>query len=160
MDRQELKEITANLKAKFKRFTGFSRIQKQNQKGMTLIEIMIVIVIIGGIMTMLMGRIFGAKDKANIRTTKLAINNLVEVLEKYNLDCNSYPSSLEGLLKKDECANWGPEAYVKNLPKDAWGNDFLYEKNGGSYTIRSLGKDGKEGGSGYDADITNDDAAK
>lgn len=132
----------------------------RDSKGMTLIEIMIVVVIIGGLASMLFSRVFGAKDKSNIKTTRIAMANLSEALERYNLDCNSYPSSLEGLMQKDDCKNWGPESYVKSLPKDAWNHEFIYEKTTSGFIIKSLGRDGKEGGSGYDMDFTNEEETK
>lgn len=135
----------------------------RNQKGMTLIEIMIVLAIIGAIVSLLGPKILGAQDKAKVREAKIQIGQIVNSLSMYYTDCGKYPASLDGLVKQDaNCSNWGPEAYYKIKKsqegiKDPWGHDFSYELKGAEYTIRSLGRDGADGGSGYDADISSDD---
>ncbi|MBO9668444.1 MAG: type II secretion system major pseudopilin GspG [Bdellovibrio sp.] len=130
-----------------------------NRKGMTLIEIMIVLAIIGGIAALLLPRLTGQLDKAKVKETRIHMGQITNALSMYYTDCGKYPTSLENLTKQDpECSNWGPEPYIKNV-KDRWGHEYIYETNGSSEpTLKSLGKDGREGGSGYDADITLDDA--
>ncbi|WP_413561113.1 type II secretion system major pseudopilin GspG [Bdellovibrio sp. HCB209] len=128
-----------------------------NRKGMTLIEIMIVLAIIGGISALLLPRLTGSIDKAKVKETKIHMGQLVNALSMYYTDCNKYPQTLEGLSKQDpNCSNWGPEPYIKTI-QDRWGHDYVYELNGSEYHLKSLGKDGREGGSGYDADISLDD---
>jgi general secretion pathway protein G len=128
-----------------------------NRKGMTLIEIMIVLAIIGGIAALLLPRLTGQLDKAKVRQTKIHMSQVVSALQMYYTDCNKYPQSLEGLVKADpNCSNWGPEPYTKKVT-DEWGHEYQYELNGSEYHLKSFGKDGREGGSGYDADITLDE---
>ncbi len=128
-----------------------------NRKGMTLIEIMIVLAIIAGISALLLPRMQGATDKAKVKETKIHMGQLSNALQMYYTDCNKYPQTLEGLTKADpNCSNWGPEPYIKVI-KDRWDHDYVYEVNGGEYHLKSLGKDGREGGSGYDTDITLED---
>lgn len=129
----------------------------RNSRGMTLMEILIVLAIIGTLMAFLIPQITGRLDKAKIGETKIAIGQAVNALNLYYTDCGKYPSSIEGLIKADaDCSNWGPEPYMKKAPKDAWNRDMVYTVEGAKYTLKSLGKDGREGGDGYDKDITNE----
>lgn len=130
----------------------------KNRKGMTLIEIMIVLAIIGGIAALLLPRMTGALDKAKVKETRIHMTQIVNALSMYYTDCGKYPQSLESLATEDaSCSNWGPEPYLKKAPKDQFGNDYVYELNGNEFTLMSLGKDGREGGSGYNADISLDE---
>ncbi|MDG0817440.1 type II secretion system major pseudopilin GspG [Bdellovibrio svalbardensis] len=129
-----------------------------NRKGMTLIEIMIVLAIIGGIAALLLPRLTGQLDKAKQKEARIQMSQIVNALSMYYTDCGKNPAALENLVTQDaNCSNWGPEAYLKKSPKDPWGHDFVYELNGNEYNLKCLGKDGKEGGSGYDSDITLED---
>lgn len=131
----------------------------KNNRGMTLIEIMIVLAILGGIAALLLPRFTGSLDKAKAREAKIQIGQIMSALSMYYTDCGKYPQSLTGLAEADaNCSNWGPEAYAKPKQlKDPWGNEFDYQLNGGNFVIMSLGKDGSPGGSGYDADISSED---
>lgn len=126
----------------------------RNQKGMTLIEIMIVIAILGGLMALLAPKFLGQKDKANVGQAKIQMGQIANALSMYYNDCGKFPAALDNLVKQDaNCANWGPEAYLKKDQVDPWGNPYVYELNGGEYSLKCLGKDGREGGSGFNADI-------
>ena len=126
----------------------------RNQKGMTLIEIMIVIAILGGLMALLAPRFLGQKDKANVGQAKIQMGQIANALSMYYNDCGKFPASLDNLVKQDaNCANWGPEPYLKKDQIDPWGNPYVYELNGSEYSLKCLGKDGREGGSGFNADI-------
>ena len=145
-------------------FWIFSNVGNQtslgSERGMTLIEIMIVIAIIGSIMAIVGVNAKKAFDKSKVSNAKLQMGELSKSLDQYNIDCNSYPPNLEALLSKpgDGCANWGPQAYTKKkLLIDPWGHPFIYESQGGTYTLLSLGRDGKQGGDGLDADIPSED---
>jgi general secretion pathway protein G len=134
----------------------------RSQAGMTLIEILIVLVIIGGLMTVLGQNVIAGKEKASVREARIQLSELSKQLEMYSTDCKSYPSTEQGLHALLEapadCKTWGPEPYVKpNMLKDPWGGDIVYERDGGSYNLKSLGRDKKEGGTGYDADISTKD---
>lgn len=136
-----------------------------NQRGMTLIEIMIVIAIIAGLMAVLGTTANDKLQKSRQSQSKIAIKQLATALENYNLDCNSYPTTEQGFNAlvtspgADACPNWGPNPYIKNIKeaKDAWTKPFFYESDGASFVIRSLGRDGKEGGTGYDLDLSSED---
>ena len=131
--------------------------RRLNERGMTLIEILIVLTIIGAMAAYLVPNLFGQNQKAKVRETQIRISNLSNALQGYYSDCNKFPASLQGLIAKDDCTNWGPVAYSKKTDlKDAWGNDFNYESKGQTFNIISLGKDGQEGGEGFDADISSE----
>nr|BFD59279.1 type II secretion system major pseudopilin GspG [Bdellovibrio sp. CKG001]BFD62656.1 type II secretion system major pseudopilin GspG [Bdellovibrio sp. HM001]BFD67353.1 type II secretion system major pseudopilin GspG [Bdellovibrio sp. HAGR004] len=130
----------------------------KNRKGMTLIEIMIVLAIIGGIAALLLPNITGQLDKSKAKEAKIQLTQIVNALSMYYTDCGKYPQSLEGLTKQDpNCSNWGPQPYYTKKLQDPFGHDLVYELDGGEYTLKSLGKDGREGGSGFDKDITLED---
>ena len=124
-----------------------------NNKGMTLIEIMIVMVILGGLMATLGTKVMDNFKKSKISQAKISMAEIGKALETYYADCSSYPSELGSLeTAPSDCSNWGPVAYYKLKP-DPWGSDYEYEADGGSYTITSLGADKSEGGEGFDKDI-------
>ena len=127
-----------------------------NQAGMTLMEILIVMAIIGGMMAIITPIVLDRLATSQVKNTRLAMNQIVQALALYNTDCGAYPSSLEGLQKQDECTSWGPTPYLKKEIKDAWGKSFVYEKTEGDYILKSLGKDGREGGDGVNAEITSE----
>ena len=55
------------------------------------------------------------------------------------------------------CANWGPDPYIKKVPVDPWGSDYIYELDGSDYVLISMGADKEEGGTGKDKDISSAD---
>ena len=133
----------------------------RNSRGMTLIEIMIVIAIIGGLMAVLGTMAFSRLREARVNTAKIQMKSIGQALESYNLSCNSFPTTeagLEALVTKpggDTCANWGPEAYMKSKKSlvDPWNKPYIYESDGSTFELKSLGQDRKEGGEGNDKDI-------
>lgn len=131
----------------------FKKILK-NQKGMTLIEIMVVVAIIAGITGLIAVNVVGRQEKANIQLTETQISNIMNALDQYRLDNHSYPSTeqgLEALTKKPSIGKtpkYYPDGgYLKKLPKDAWGEEFLYASpgnNGNRVEIWSKGPDTQE----------------
>jgi general secretion pathway protein G len=132
----------------------------RNNKGMTLLEIMIVLVILGGLIAILATQVQGRLKKAKINQAKIQISEYGKALDMYFTDCNAYPTTEEGLQAlvqaPSSCSNWGPDPYRKKVDKDPWGNDFIYESTGNNYILKSLGSDRREGGSGDAADISSD----
>lgn len=132
----------------------------RNNRGMTLIEIMIVIAIIAGLLAVLGTMAFSRLKEARVSTAKIQMKSIGQALESYNLACNSYPSTemgLEALVEKpsgEACANWGPDAYLKKgALKDPWKGNFIYESDGSTFELKSTGEDRKEGGEGNAKDI-------
>ncbi len=134
------------------------------QQGFTLIEIMIVVVILGILASIVVPNIMGSPDEARIVKVKQDLRVLEGALNLYKLDNFTYPSTdqgLEALVKKPvgqpEAKNWKKNGYIKKLPKDPWGNDYLYLSPGshGEFDLFSYGSDGRKGGTGSAADIGN-----
>ena len=135
-----------------------------NRNGFTLIEIMVVIVILALLAALVGPKIMGRTDDAKIQTTKTQIRNLESVLKLYKLDNGVYPTTEQGLnalVTKPTVGviptSYKDEGYLesKNVPKDGWGNDYLYVSPGdhGDYDLYSYGADGVKGGDGKNADI-------
>lgn len=125
------------------------------QRGFTLIEIMVVLIILVILMTVFGGKIFGAGDKAKANITRIKIKEIASYIEQFRLMYNKVPSSLESLARctaetGDSCT---PLANEDSLV-DGWGKPFVYSVEGDrSFRLKSLGADGKEGGTEVDGDI-------
>ena len=132
----------------------------RDNKGMTLLEIMIVLVILGGLIAILAGTVQGRLKKAKIRQAQIQISEYGKALDLYFTDCNQYPTTEEGLnalvTAPSTCSNWGPDPYLRKVNKDPWNGDFIYESTGNNYVLKSLGSDHREGGTGDAADISSD----
>lgn len=133
-----------------------------HQKGFTLIEIMVVVVILGILASVIAPRIMDNPDKARVSKAKHDINALESALDVYRLDNFVYPTTDQGLealvappTTSPEPPNWKQGGYIKRLKKDPWGNDYLYLNPGqqGEIDIYSLGADAAPGGDGINADI-------
>ncbi|HYI38694.1 MAG TPA: type II secretion system major pseudopilin GspG [Allosphingosinicella sp.] len=125
------------------------------ERGFTLVELMVVIVIIGLLATVVIINVLPATDKAAITKAKADVGVLEQGVEMYRLNKLRYPSGSEGLQAVMA------ERYVKRLPKDPWGNAYVYAapgRDGRQFDIYSFGADGREGGEGQDADIGNWDS--
>jgi general secretion pathway protein G len=132
--------------------------------GVTLIEMLVVIVIIGLITAIVAINVLPAQDTARTEKARADIRTIEQALEMYRLDRARYPSVEEGLAAlvtppaaAEGVATVRTEPYVRRLPKDPWGRDYLYVAPGrqGPFDIYTLGADGREGGEGVDADIGN-----
>ena len=130
-----------------------------NARGMTLIEILIVLALVGGLLAIIGSQVFSRFDTAKVRETKIIISNVSQSIQLYYTDCGSYPPSLEALVEQgqSDCKSWGPNPYLKDFPKDSWNTDLLYENTGSSFILRSLGKDKKEGGTGVAKDLSSEE---
>lgn len=133
--------------------------KKAYEKGMTLLEIMIVLAILAGIAGILVNKATQGLKKANVKQARILIGEVEKSLGMYYQDCRKFPTALNDLLEKPEdCQNWGPDPYVKKSQlQDPWGNELLYEKTSKGGVILSFGADGKEGGEGEDADISSEE---
>jgi general secretion pathway protein G len=137
------------------------RSNRARERGMTLIEILVVLVLIGIVLGIVGGNFIGKGEKAKADAAKIEIGQIAQTLDLYKLEVGRYPSSQEGLQALISApagvANWnGPYWKKSAVPKDPWGNEYKYASPGskGPYEIVSLGADGKEGGEGPDKDIS------
>jgi len=143
------------------------KVSHSKLKAFTLIELMVVIVILGILAAFVVPRVTKRPEDARVTKAKVEIANIEQALELYYLDNGMYPTTeqgLEALVRKPQTGeipeNWKEGGYLAKgkLPLDPWGNPYLYISPGlhnQDYDLYSLGKDGKEGGEGYDTDITN-----
>lgn len=120
-----------------------------NNKGFSLAEIMIVLVIIGGIMALILPKIIEGRTNAAIRNTRIKLGEIENKINEYQADCGKLPSDLSFMIEDTtECRNWTSNKNSKNLMKDEWSTDFTYEVLDNGYNLYSMGEDKKEGGSG------------
>lgn len=130
----------------------------KNSRGMTLVEILIVLAIVGSLLAVIGGNVMENFQKSKKRQTTIIMSQIASALNMYYSDCGKMPPSLKGLIESpgdDECADWGPEPYLKkNQIKDGWDNDFVYESDGNTFSLKSLGKDKRPGGSKFDKDFS------
>ncbi|MBC9071689.1 type II secretion system major pseudopilin GspG [Thauera sp. CAU 1555] len=132
----------------------------QRQRGFTLIEVMVVIVILGVLAALVVPRIMSRPDEARVVAAKQDIATIMQALKLYKLDNRHYPSNAQGLsaLLERPAGNPTPEnwkRYLERLPLDPWGKPYQYLNPGlqGEVDVMSFGADGKSGGESFDADI-------
>jgi general secretion pathway protein G len=130
-------------------------------KGFTLLELLVVMVIIGLLAGLVAPRYFAQVGKSQTKVAKAQIDSLEKALDQYRLDVGHYPSTEEGLQALVAApsgeTNWAGPYLRKGIPADPWGRAYVYNQPGshGDYDLLSYGKDGREGGTGEDADIVN-----
>ena len=137
------------------------------RKGFTMVELMAMLIIIGLLATLVVTKVATQIDRARVTTTKANLKLLHAAVNQFKMDTSRYPSEETGLLelleKPSDVTNYQEGGYLEStdIPKDAWKQEFVYMLNpesGKPFVIISYGKDGKEGGEGYDADLKSTDA--
>ncbi len=151
---------------------GLDTARRPRNRGFTLIEVMVVVVILGILAAVVVPRLVGRTDDAKVQAARIGINALTTALELYKLDNGAYPTTdqgLEALIRRTnvppEPPKWREGGYLKGGSKnlrDPWSHPYYYlspgQQNRTSFDLASLGEDGLVGGEFYAADITNWDA--
>jgi general secretion pathway protein G len=130
------------------------------EEGLTLVEMIVVLAIIALVAALIVPNVIGRPDQARVTTATTDLATIASQLTTYRLDNGAYPTSEQGLKALVERTNVPPlpasfpdGGYLSTMPQDPWGRPYVYQSNGSSYSIQSLGRDGKPGGEGVDADI-------
>lgn len=141
---------------------------RQPDAGVTLIEMMVVLVIIAIVAAIIVPNVVGRPDEARVSVAQTDIRAIGSALELYRLDNQTYPTTTQGLAalsarptSSPEPRNWVEGGYLNSLPQDPWGNDYLYRSPGetGGFDLVSLGSNGQSGGDGTEADIAHGQSA-
>ena len=129
--------------------------------GFTLLELLVVMVVIGLLAGLVAPRYFAQVGKSQVKVARAQIDALDKALDQFRLDVGRYPSSEEGLQALTAAPNgetkWAGPYLKKAVPADPWGRAYVYQQPGahGDFDLLSYGKDGRPGGAGEDADVTN-----
>lgn len=141
---------------------SFEKALIENQKGFSLIEILIALTLLAIAGTFVVGRFMDSLHEGQVKSTKIQMNSLDARLKEFRRKCGFYPTTdqgLEALVTKPtgarECKDYPTNGFIEGeqVPKDPWDNDFIYESDGKTYNIYSYGPDGEAGGEGNDGDI-------
>ena len=133
--------------------------QRRREAGMTLVEILVVVTILGIIGTVLAVNVFEAFNSSKPKLAKMAIKQLVDAVNFYKMDHGKLPESLDELLHPPQ-EGGGAKAYINSRDNliDPWKHPYDYQPiENGSVKISSLGSDGQAGGTGEAADVSNAD---
>ena len=135
--------------------------------GFTMVELMAVLIILGLLAALVVTKVASKIDQARVTTTRANLKSLHMAVNQFKMDTGRFPSEemgLEELIEQPQDAeNWEPGGYLEttDIPKDGWGEEFIYERfpeSGKPFVIKSFGADKEEGGEGYDADLLSTDA--
>ena len=136
------------------------RNSRQKRAGVTLIEMLVVVTIIGLFVALVAPSMFKKADQARITAARNQIHNFMTALGAYKLDTGLFPTTEQGLValrvKPSESNQWNGPYMPLDIPKDPWGHDYIYRfpgEHGEEPEITCLGADGQPGGEGLNADI-------
>ncbi len=140
----------------------FRKTLAQNQRGFSLIEILIALTLLALAGTFVVGKFLDNLHEGQVNSAKIQMSNLEGRLKEFRRKCGFYPTTeqgLEALVAKPsggrECKDYPQNGFIDGdqVPKDPWDHDFVYESDGKTLNIYSYGQDGEAGGEGTDADI-------
>lgn len=137
----------------------------RSEQGLTLIEIMVVIIVLALLAGLVGPQIIGRVSEAKSQTAETQIELFSVALDNYRLDNSRYPTTDQGLqalrtkpTREPVPSNWRGPYLKKEVPLDPWGRSYVYtspgSQNPASYDLLTLGRDGQPGGEDEDADIT------
>jgi general secretion pathway protein G len=136
------------------------RNRKRDQAGVTLIEMLVVVTIIGLFVALVGPKLWSRVDSARITAARTQIANFKTALGTYKLDTSMFPTTEQGLaalrVKPADLDQWNGPYMPQDIPKDPWGHDYVYKypgEHGDEPDIICLGADGQPGGDGLAADI-------
>jgi general secretion pathway protein G len=134
----------------------------RSSRGITLIELVVVMVIIAMFATLVGSRVFRSVERGKQTVAKAQIQEFETNLDMFRLDVGRYPTSDEGLQalqsRPADLAGWDGPYLKKDVPLDPWGNAYIYRRpgrQGVDFDLVALGADGREGGEGNDRDVSN-----
>ena len=134
--------------------------KRSGQAGVTLIEMLVVVTIIGLFVALVGPSLFKRADEAKVTVTRSQIDNFMTALGTYKLDTGTFPTTEQGLqalrVKPGEVNQWAGPYMPQDIPKDPWAHDYVYKypgEHGDEPDILSYGADGQPGGDGLNADI-------
>lgn len=135
--------------------------RRTSSSGFTLLELLVVMVIIGLLAGFVAPRYFAQVGKSQVKVARAQLDALDKALDQFRLDVGRYPTTEEGLQALVAAPNgergWAGPYLKKGVPPDPWGRPYVYQEPGshGDFDLLSYGKDGRPGGAGEDADLTN-----
>jgi general secretion pathway protein G len=138
--------------------------KRRPDAGVTLIEMMVVLVIIAIVAAVIVPNVIGRPDEARFAVAKTDMRAIGSALELYRLDNQTYPTTAQGIAAlvtrptiSPEPRNWANGGYLGQVPLDPWGNEYLYRAPGetAAFDLVTFGADGVPGGDGPNADLVN-----
>jgi general secretion pathway protein G len=141
---------------------NITQYRRRTSAGFTLLELLVVLVIIGLLAGFVAPRYFAQVGKSQVKAARAQIEAFDSALEQYRIDVGHMPTSEQGLSVLNAAPpgeqSWSGPYLKKTIPLDPWGNAYIYSlpgTHGGEYDLLTYGKDGRQGGTGENADLGN-----